>query len=134
MGSRGRPTGGQGTARITPFPHAIASIDDDARSASTTACATDHSMVAGTHHYIQPWDGVGGKGPSFKAHLLQPPCHVQGHLQPDEAAHSPIQPGLEKFQGWGISHCYGQPVPWFCHPRQKKKIIFFLTSSLHLPS
>ena len=30
---------------------------------------------------------------------FQPPCYVQGHQPPDQAAQSCIQPGL---QGWGI--------------------------------
>jgi len=36
-------------------------------------------------------------------HLVQPLSHGQGHLPPDQAAQSPIQPGLEHCQG-GSSH------------------------------
>jgi len=35
-------------------------------------------------------------------HLLPPPCYRQGHLPLAQVAHSPIQPGLECFQGGGI--------------------------------
>ena len=41
-----------------------------------------------------------------KGHLVQPPCNEQGHLQLDQVAQSPVQPGVECFQGWGIYHCY----------------------------
>ena len=39
------------------------------------------------------------------------PCSEQGHLHLDQGAHSPVQPGLGWFQGWGINHRSGQPVP-----------------------
>jgi len=44
---------------------------------------------------------------------FQPPCYVQGHQPPDQAAQSHIQPGLECLQGWGIHSLLGQPVPVF---------------------
>ena len=47
------------------------------------------------------------------------PCSEQGQLQPDEVAHSPVQPGLERFQGWGIHHLSEQPGPVFYHPHCK---------------
>jgi len=31
---------------------------------------------------------------TFKGHLIQPLCNEQGHLQLDQVAQSPIQPGL----------------------------------------
>jgi len=55
------------------------------------------------------------------------PCHGQGHLQPGQGPQSPVQPGLEWFQGWGISHLAGQPGPG----SQSKKV---LSSSWNLPS
>jgi len=60
------------------------------------------------------WEGT------FESHPVQPPCHEQGHLQPDQVAQSPVQPGLGCFQGWGISHPYGQPLPGFHHPHRKQ--------------
>ncbi|KAK4817094.1 hypothetical protein QYF61_027925 [Mycteria americana] len=57
---------------------------------------------------IIEWFGLEG---TFKGHLVQPPCKKQGHLQLDQVAQSPFQPGLECFQGWGIYHLSGQPVP-----------------------
>ena len=42
---------------------------------------------------------------------FQPPCYLQGHQPPDQAAQSHIQPGLECLQGWGIHSLLGQPVP-----------------------
>jgi len=57
---------------------------------------------------------------SVQVDLLQPPCHEQGHLQPDQVAQSPVQPGLECFQGWGIDHLSGQPLPGFHHPCHKE--------------
>jgi len=62
------------------------------------------------------------------------PCtmlHGQGHLPLDQAAQSPIQPGLEHFQGGGIHSFSGQPVPVPQNPHRKN---FFLISSLNLVS
>ena len=42
---------------------------------------------------------------------FQPPCYVQGRQPPARAAQSPIQPGLECLQEWGIHNLLGQPVP-----------------------
>jgi len=57
---------------------------------------------------------------TFKGHLVQPPCHEQGHLQPDQVAQSSLQPGLECFQGWGLHYLSGQPVQVFHHAHCKK--------------
>jgi len=35
---------------------------------------------------------------TFKDHLVQSPCHEQGHLSLDQVVQSPIQPELEQFQ------------------------------------
>jgi len=48
---------------------------------------------------------------TFGGHLAQSPCCKQGHLQLDQVAQSPVQPGLECFQGWGLYCLSGQPVP-----------------------
>ncbi|KAK4831029.1 LOW QUALITY PROTEIN: hypothetical protein QYF61_014917 [Mycteria americana] len=56
------------------------------------------------------WNSLGWKGP-LKVIYSNPPCNEQGHLQLDQVAQSPIQPELECFQGWGIYHLSGQPVP-----------------------
>jgi len=70
------------------------------------------------------WEGT------FRAHLAHtPPCSKQGHLQPDQVAQSPIQPDLKCFQGCGISHLSGQPVPVFHQPHCKN---FFLKMNLAL--
>jgi len=61
---------------------------------------------------------------------VQPLCSEQGHLALDQVAQSPVQPGLECFQGWGSNHLSGQPVPVPHHPHYKN----FLISSLNLPS
>ena len=57
-----------------------------------------------------------GLGGTFRGRQAQPPCNEQRHLQPDQVAQSPVQPGLECFQGWGIDHLSGQPGPGFHHP------------------
>jgi len=41
---------------------------------------------------------------TFRGRLAQLPCSKQGHLQLDQVAQSPVQPGLECFQGWDL-HC-----------------------------
>ena len=51
-------------------------------------------------------------GRDLKDHESPTPCRMQGHQHPhlilDQAAQGPIQPGLERLQGWGI---HNQPVP-----------------------
>ena len=56
----------------------------------------------------------------FKGLLVQAPCHQQGHLQLDQVAQSPVQPGLECSQGWCINHLSGQPGPVSHHPLFKE--------------
>ena len=69
------------------------------------------------YHRIIECFGLEG---TFRGQLAQPPCSEQGHLQLDHVAQSPVQPGLECFQGWGLHHFSGQPVPVFHHPCGKK--------------
>jgi len=64
-------------------------------------------------------EGFGLEG-TFRGHLVQTPCREQGHLQLDQVAQSPVQPGLERFQGWGIDRLSGQPGPRFHHAHCKK--------------
>ncbi|KAK4821804.1 hypothetical protein QYF61_003833 [Mycteria americana] len=52
----------------------------------------------------------------LKDHLVPTPCHGQGQLPLDQVAQSPMQPGLEHFQGWGIHNFSGQSVPVPHHP------------------
>jgi len=66
---------------------------------------------------------------TFRGHLSQPPCSEQGHLQLDQAAQSPVQPGLECFQGWGLLYLSGQPVPVFHHPHGKKCLPYIQSKS-----
>jgi len=61
---------------------------------------------------------------TFRGHLAQPPCSEQGHLPLDEAAQSPVQPGLECFQGRVLHYLSGQPVPVFHHPYHKNFLPF----------
>jgi len=56
---------------------------------------------------------------TFRVHLAQHPCSEQGHLQLGQVAQSPVQPGLECFQGWDLHCLSGQPVPVFHHPHYK---------------
>jgi len=60
-------------------------------------------------------------GRDLKAHPFPIPCHGQGHLPPHHVAQSPIQPGLEHLQGWGIHSFSGQPGPG-PHCRSEVKI------------
>jgi len=56
---------------------------------------------------------------TFRGHLAQHPRSEQGHLPLDQVAQSAVQPDLECFQGWGIDHLSGEPVPVFHHPHCK---------------
>jgi len=58
-------------------------------------------------------------------------CSEQGRLQPDRVSQSPVQPGLDCFQGWSIDHLSGQPVPVPHHPHGKEFLPYI---SLKLPS
>ena len=60
-------------------------------------------------------NGLGWKEPQWPL-SFNPPCYVQGHQPPDQAAQSHIQPGFECLQGWGIHSLLGQPVPVLHHP------------------
>ena len=88
-----------------------------------------HGFVLGVwsiskDHRITEWVGLGG---TFEGHLVQSPCHEQGHLHPDQVAQSPVQTGLECFQGWDINHLSGQPLP----PPSLQKMIQIPTSLWH---
>jgi len=49
-------------------------------------------------------------------------CYGQGHLPLNQVAQSPIQAGLECFQGWGIYNLSGQPVLVSHHTHNKEFI------------
>jgi len=69
------------------------------------------------NHRIVEWFGLEG---TLEIIYFQPPGHGQGHLPPDQVAQSPIQPGLEHFQGGGIHSFSGQPVPVPHHPHSEE--------------
>jgi len=78
-----------------------------AAAGSSTKCGSLQEMI----HRIIEWLGLEGIPRIIK---FQPPHHRQGHQPahfiPDQAAQSPIQPGLAHLQGWGIHSPSGQPV------------------------
>lgn len=49
-------------------------------------------------------------------HPLPPLYHEQEHFPLGQVAPSPVQPGLECFQGWGCHNFSGEPVPGPHHP------------------
>ena len=63
-------------------------------------------------------------------HPVPTPCYRQGHLPLDQVAQSPIQPGLECFQGGGIHNLTGQPVPVSHYPYHKKPFCLYISFSL----
>ena len=71
---------------------------------------------------------VGLEG-TFRGRLAQPPCSEQGQLQPDQVSQSPVQPGLEHFQGWGFHCLSGQPLPVFHHPHCEKLLAYIQSKS-----
>ena len=74
-----------------------------------------------SYHRIIEWLGLEGTSSIIK---LQPPHHRQScqtpHLILDQAAQGPLQPGLERLQGWGIHSLSGQPVPapYYSHSKE----------------
>ena len=66
---------------------------------------------------------------TLKCHLVQLPCSAQGHLQLHQVAQSPIQPDLDRLQGWGTATSLGN----LCHcftaliikNKQTKNLLFF---------
>ena len=84
-------------------------------------------MNFGGKKRIVEWPGLKRTTMIFK---FQPPCYVQGHQPPDQAAQGHIQPGLECFQGWGVHNLLlGQPVQCVTTLCVKK---FLLISNLNL--
>ena len=79
----------------------------DVNRCPALCCCPAPSRVSICHGVIatESQNALGWKGP-----LAQPPCSEQGHLQPDQVAQSPVQPGLQCVQGWGIDHLSGQLV------------------------
>jgi len=59
-------------------------------------------------------------GRDLKDHLVPPPRHGQGHLPLEQAAQSPIQPGLEHCQEGGSHSFSGQPMPVPHHPHSEE--------------
>ena len=63
-------------------------------------------------------------GKDLEDHRVPTLCHRQGHLPLDQVAHSPIQPGLEYFQGGGTDNLAGQPVPVSHYPHSEEFLPF----------
>ena len=53
-----------------------------------------------------------------------PQLWAWGHLSLDQVTQSLVQPDLEHFQGWGIYHLSGQPVPVPHHPHRKEFLTY----------
>jgi len=66
---------------------------------------------------------------TFRGHLAQSLCNEQGHLSLHQVAQSSVQPDLDCFQGWGIYHLSGQPIPVFHHPHYKKCLLYIWSKS-----
>jgi len=61
---------------------------------------------------------------TLKINEFQAPFHVQGLFPLQHIAQSPVQPGLELFQGQDIHNFSGQPVPVPHHPHSKEFISY----------
>ena len=75
-----------------------------------------HQEERWVHSIIESFELEG----TLTGHLAQHPCSEQGHPQLGQGAQSPIQPDLERLQGWGIHHLSGQSVPVSHHPYCKQ--------------
>jgi len=63
--------------------------------------------------------------------LIPTLCHGQGHLPLEQAAQSPIRPGLEHCRGGGIHIISGKSVPVSHHPLAKN--LFLISDPLSVP-
>jgi len=79
-------------------------------------------ILEGSHQRIIEWFGLEG---NLKITQFQPPCHGQGQLPLAQVAQSPVQPGLEHFQGGGSHSFSGKPVPG-PHQPHSKEFIFYI--------
>ena len=75
-----------------------------AEQALSVGCVGGYSygqtwLIFLSHRIIIEWPGLKRTTMIIQ---LQPPCCVQGHQPPDQAAQSHIQPGLDCLWGWGI--------------------------------
>lgn len=73
-----------------------------------------HNMGSPKEQAVE-WFGLQGTLKGF----LQPLWNVLGYLPLYQTSHNPIQHDLECFQGWGIYHLSGQPIPVFPHFHHK---------------
>jgi len=67
-------------------------------------------LVAEGQNFMESLDSLEWED-TLKGHLDQSSCTEQRHLQLDQVAQSPVQPGLEYLQEQGTHHFSEQPVP-----------------------
>jgi len=85
-------------------------------------------LLSQKYHRITESFGLEG---TFKGHLVQPPCHEQGHLQLNQVPQSSVQSDLKCFQGRGLDHLAGKLVPGFNH-RHCKEFLPYIQSDCTL--
>jgi len=66
-----------------------------------------------------------GVGRDLKAQPAPTPCHGQGFHPPGQAAQAPMQPGLERFQGWGTTDSLNH------HQEEQRRSFWFFSSLNH---
>ena len=122
------PRGVVNPASISPtFKHLMSTFvlikqnSQKQAEALSTASFLCHCYLFSQNHRATEWCGLEGTSRIMK---LQPLYHRQGHQPPylilDQAAHGPIQLGLEHLQGWGIHRLSGQSVPAPHHSHRKE--------------
>jgi len=77
--------------------------------------------MLGTPCRVTDWFGLEGTSQIIQ---FQSPCHRLPHLPPDQAAQSPIQPGLGHCQGGGSHSFSGQPGPGPHHPHGEELLSY----------
>jgi len=80
-----------------------------------------YKQMQNYHRIISYNHRIFGVGRNLQDHIVPSPTTTgRDHLPLEKVAQNLVQPGLEHFQGGGINHFSGQPVPVPYNPHSKE--------------